>query len=214
MTFPDSWPYKVNLIYTIIILAENSLYLYPGYLVFSGQVEQEISSERIAGGMLLYIFGMVIVTGSDCHKYFALKYSTQQSNERTLIDSGFFATTRNPNYFGEVMVFSSLCFIVTDYKPWLVYGYIWLTHFRGNMLRKDGRLEKKAGFKEYKSRSNMFFFKFANSWIVTELIYINIVVFGIAVYLSGGMEEFMKNAHYLVKHELIPYVHRLQSVGN
>merc|ERR1719411_577921 len=58
-------------------------------------------------GMWLYSVGIFLMFGSDCQKHYTLLYR----KPRSLITDGFFTYTRNPNYLGEV-------FIYTAYAIW------------------------------------------------------------------------------------------------
>ena len=78
--------------------------------------------------------------GSDCQKYYVLKYKVP----RSLITDGFFAYTRNPNYFGEILIY-------TGYAVWsrslMVFGIFlvqWAMVFLPNMLDKDKSMSIQA----------------------------------------------------------------------
>lgn len=72
--------------------------------------------------MLLLIFGMFFVMCSDCQKYFTIQtIRASDPNREILITEGMFKSTRNPNYFGEIMALSSFCFLVNEVSPWIVY---------------------------------------------------------------------------------------------
>ena len=49
--------------------------------------------------MSSFTFGMMFHFGSDCKKHFTLRL------QRGLITDGFFSTTRNPNYLGEILIY-------------------------------------------------------------------------------------------------------------
>ena len=120
--FPDDFEERVTIIESIFITIINWLYLYPGYQMYSGKANNEPSHERIACSMLLMTFGMFLVMCSDCQKYFTLqairmkkaeerdnKEYIEKAEDRPIITEGMFSWTRNPNYLGEIITFSSLC---------------------------------------------------------------------------------------------------------
>ena len=51
--------------------------------------------------VLLYCVGMILMLGTDGQKYFTLQI------KRGLITNGFNALSRNTNYLGEIMIYSS-----------------------------------------------------------------------------------------------------------
>lgn len=204
--FPDGFEERVNILVAIIVIAMNSLYLYPGYLMFSFQANTEPSAERIAASMLMMVFGMFLVMSADCQKYFTVRAKRLSNpNDRSLITEGMFKWTRNPNYLGEIIVFSSFCNLVNETIPWLIYLGIWVTLFRSNMVEKDRRLKVKQGWEQYFKRSWMLFPKFSTCWCINSLIYLNIIAAVLAVHLSGGIENLIKNAIYMVNHNVYDF---------
>ena len=124
--FPDNFEERVTIIEGIIISVINGLYFYPGYQMYSRNANNNPSNERIACSMLLMTFGMFLVMSADCQKYFTLhamrlkrqeaegRNFIEKAEDRPLITEGMFSWTRNPNYLGEIMVFSSFCNITND----------------------------------------------------------------------------------------------------
>ena len=93
------------------------------------------------------LIGMFFHFGSDCQKYYVLKYKVP----RSLITDGFFAYTRNPNYFGEILIY-------TGYAVWsrslMVFGIFlvqWAMVFLPNMLDKDKSMSRYTEFKDWKA---------------------------------------------------------------
>jgi len=71
------------------------------------------------------------------------------------------------------------------------------------MMSKDSRLIKYPRSEEYFRRTWRLFPKFKQCWLINTLIYLNIAAVFFAIYVSGGMESFVKNIVYIVNHELI-----------
>lgn len=79
------------------------------YMAFSTFFLLEYSSqqnERIFWATLLTLLGSVIMAVSDVHKNIILKIRKGQ-----LIQDGLFSNTRNPNYLGEMMIYSGFAII-------------------------------------------------------------------------------------------------------
>ena len=82
---------------------------------------------------------------------------------RFLIDEGYFAITRNPNYLGEMLLYGSFASLCPRYEPWVVLAFVWGTVFQTFMREKDASLRSKArrsvnnpgGFEEYHSKSGL-----------------------------------------------------------
>jgi steroid 5-alpha reductase family enzyme len=74
---------------------------------------------------------------SDCQKYYTLMY------KKGLISTGMFKYTRNPNYFGEMMIYGSFAICVGNLKAFLPLIFSWGILFSMNMLIKDISLRKK-----------------------------------------------------------------------
>ena len=170
-------------IQAIFVLA---LYGYGDYLVCSRQTPQELSPERIMVCVVTYVVGTVLMNGSDGQKYFTLR------EKKKLLNDGFMKWSRNPNYLGEVLIYSSFALIPQRNEPWIVNGFMWATVFAAGMAQKDYSLSKKLGWDEYKSHSWILFFKFGGSAVLSLLIYG--VSFGILIFClqSGGIEKAVK----------------------
>ena len=89
--------------------------------------------------------------GSDAQKYFVLK------ERKGLIMDGFFATTRNPNYFGEVLMYIGWGVLSESPLPVGILLCFALFLFYPRMRRKDISLSRYPEFTNYKKRSNFFF---------------------------------------------------------
>ena len=77
-----------------------------------------------------------------------------------LIDTGLFARTRNPNYFGEVLIYSAFALAACGSAewwplPWAVNLLVWSVLFVPNWIVKDASLARHAGWAAYRERSGM-----------------------------------------------------------
>lgn len=101
-----------------------------------------------AVAIALYSFGMFLMMGSDCQKYYTLKAAPGK-----LITSGFFKYIRSPNYLGELFIY--MAFSMLTYSPW---GFIpsllfLLTGVLPNSAKKDSSMSRYPEFADYKARS-------------------------------------------------------------
>jgi protein-S-isoprenylcysteine O-methyltransferase Ste14 len=88
-----------------------------------------VAAAAVAG----YAAGVFLHFGADGQKHFVLAHR----RPRQLITDGFFAATRNPNYLGEILVYSSFCLLAQHWLPWAACATVWLGVFLPNMLRKE-----------------------------------------------------------------------------
>lgn len=129
-TFPDaSFQRKVTLLsFFIPWLVVIQPYCYGAYLLASRQAPQDPSPERVCSCVMIYVFGIVFMMGADGQKYFTLRV------KRGLLDDGFMKWSRNPNYVGEMMIYSSFALLVQRWEPWYVLGYMWTLIFMSRMV--------------------------------------------------------------------------------
>lgn len=97
----------------------------------------------------LHTLGVVTTIAADCQRHFSLKY------RKGLITGGMFKYTRNPNYLGEVMIYSSFAFLANHWAGWAIVAYATLTTFLPNMYNKDASISRHPGWDEYKAQSGL-----------------------------------------------------------
>mmetsp|Transcript_19677 Transcript_19677/g.14127 ORF Transcript_19677/g.14127 Transcript_19677/m.14127 type:complete len:184 (-) Transcript_19677:199-750(-) len=119
-------------------------YTWFGYLMVSGQASQYPSIERVAVCLLLYIFGELAMMVTHAQMYYTLRL------KRGLITDGMMKYTRNPNYCGEVMIYSSFAILINRWEPWFVLSYMFGFIFIYRMMLKDYSLSKKLGWEQYR----------------------------------------------------------------
>jgi steroid 5-alpha reductase family enzyme len=99
----------------------------------------------------LYSFGVFFHFAADMQKYTAL-----QVQPGHLISCGLFSSSRNMNYFGELLIYSGFGLLAVHWLPiailllWI--AVIWLP----NMRKKDASLSRYADFAAYQQRSKLF----------------------------------------------------------
>ena len=107
------------------------------------------SNWAITTSVSLFTFGMLYHYGSDCQKHFTLKL------KRGLITEGFFSTTRNPNYLGEILIYLGLAGLAGSLVPFALLGMVFFFVFYPNMQRKDQSMTRHEGYEKYKARTNL-----------------------------------------------------------
>src|ERR1044072_4099469 len=93
----------------------------------------------------LFVAGVFLPFVGDAQKFSALPLRPG------LLEDGPFARTRNPNYLGEVLIYSAYALMARHWLPWLVLAG-WWTFFARNMGAKDRSLARHPGWDEYRRR--------------------------------------------------------------
>lgn len=60
-----------------------------------------------------------------------------------LIRNGIFKLSRNPNYLGEIMVYSSFAILAENQLVWMLFIAIWISLFALRMILKENSLKLK-----------------------------------------------------------------------
>jgi len=101
--------------------------------------------------VLCFVVGAFFHFVSDAQKYFVLKHQ----QPRRLITDGMFALTRNPNYLGEILIYSSFNLLAQHWLPWVACGWVWSQAFLVNMLAKDASMSRYPEHAEWKRRTGL-----------------------------------------------------------
>jgi steroid 5-alpha reductase family enzyme len=144
--FEEKQPFLIGLIFIFLPLA--GYYAAP-YLLISRHVT--LTPPLTALVLVLYIFGIFLHYVSDAQKFYTLQ------NKKGLIEDGLFKYTRNPNYLGEIMIYSAYAIMSLHWLPFLVLSGWVFGFFVKNMLSKDKSLSRHSQFAEYKKRSGLLF---------------------------------------------------------
>tara|TARA_X000000368_G_scaffold139478_1_gene109687 strand:- start:13924 stop:14781 length:858 start_codon:yes stop_codon:yes gene_type:complete len=116
-------------------------------------------------GIVLFLIGFVIEVVADNQKS---KFRSLNENKDKFITTGLWAKSRHPNYFGEIMLWTSIALIalpslsgmqyLTLISP--IFTYVLLVHISGVRMLEDmgakkwGHLEN---YREYKSKTPRIF---------------------------------------------------------
>ena len=151
-TFPDrSWEAPASVPSFVVLYSLMALFwIAPALVVSSPPPPAEVTGVALC----LYVFGFFWLHTGDAQKYFSLRLRPNQ-----LIDDGLFSRTRNPNYFGELLIYSAFALSACGssrwwYLPWAVNLLVWSVLFVPNWLIKDRSLSRHPGWKRYRARSS------------------------------------------------------------
>jgi steroid 5-alpha reductase family enzyme len=148
--FPDrQWEKPTSLIFAIVGFASLCLYwVAPWLLTSRGVIDPPWC---LALCITIYILGIIFHLGADLQKYVALSYQPEH-----LIKNGFWSLSRNPNYFGEFLIYISFALLAMHWLPFLILG-VWVTfYWLPNMRKKDRSLSRYPDFAEYRLTTKFF----------------------------------------------------------
>lgn len=142
--FEEEKPFLVGVLFVFVPLA--SYYAAP-YLLISRYIEQP--PWRLGLVLFLFTAGLFLHFVSDAQKHYTLRIRPG------LIDDGLFARTRNPNYLGEILIYTAFATMAAHWLPFLVLACWVFGFFLRNMLAKDRSLARHPGFDDYRRRAGL-----------------------------------------------------------
>ena len=157
-TFPDrQWQRRTPWGGALVTWAFLSLYwLAPAILLLGtagvlspGDDWAPASPAVLAAAVALYAVGLALMVGADVQKNLTLALR----EEPGLIDDGFFARTRHPNYLGEMMIYGSFALVAGHWLPWVALAAVWGLVFVPNMLAIDASLARHPGYGAWRART-------------------------------------------------------------
>jgi steroid 5-alpha reductase family enzyme len=98
----------------------------------------------------LYAFGVFFHFASDMQKHTALTLRP------ALITDGLFALSRNPNYFGELLIYLGFGLLAMHWAPVAVIALFIAVYWLPRMRKKDRSLARYPDFATYKERTRLF----------------------------------------------------------
>jgi protein-S-isoprenylcysteine O-methyltransferase Ste14 len=148
--FPDKqWERMMPLWWLGVGWGALSLYWIAPWLILSGGLQSP--GWIMAASVGLFAFGLFFHFTSDMQKYTALALNPGQ-----LIASGLWKHCRNPNYFGELLIYSSFALLSLHWAPFLVIAAFVAFFWLPNMHKKDQSLARYPDFDEYQRHSKLF----------------------------------------------------------
>jgi steroid 5-alpha reductase family enzyme len=149
--FPDKqFEEQAKLSYGITIWSGLTLYWIAPWILVSGR-----SYPRPAwwAGMCvaMYSFGVFLHFASDMQKHMSLAH-----RRGTLLTDGLWRNLRNPNYFGELLIYLAFALLAAHWAP-LAALAVWIAAiWVPNMRKKDKSLSRYPEFAQYKAKSKLF----------------------------------------------------------
>ncbi len=150
LSFPDKqWEQECGIGYGLYIWGGLSLYWVTPWLIVSQGIEAP--AWAVGAIVAMYALGVFFHFASDMQKHISLQLRPG------LITEGLWARSRNPNYFGELLIYLSFALLAMRWMwvPMIVLalfvGIVWIP----NMRKKDRSLSRYPEFAEYKSRSKL-----------------------------------------------------------
>lgn len=148
--FPDkSWEAQCSIWYGAVIWASLSLYWIAPYLITS----QGLMAPAWLLGVSTAVFGVGVFYhfASDMQKHIALTYKPG------LITTGLWARSRNPNYFGELLIYGGFSALAMHWIPYVALALFFTAVWVPNMLKKDKSLSRYPEFEAYRKSSGLLF---------------------------------------------------------
>jgi len=105
------------------------------------------SNELLFTAIAMHTWGITWMIAADCQKHFQLKY------HKGLMTNGMFRYTRNPNFFGEILIYLSYAMLANHWLSWIVFAYAAI-YFYIRMLVKDGSISRYPEWEAYAASSS------------------------------------------------------------
>jgi len=140
--FDVTRPIWISLLFVFLPLG--GYYLAP-YLLASRHVT--LPAPAITAIIVIYVLGIFLHFVSDAQKYFTLRFGPR------LLTDGLFSRTRNPNYLGEIMIYTAFSALAAHWAPFVVVGLWVVFFFIPSMRAKDESLSRYPEFAAYKTRT-------------------------------------------------------------
>lgn len=143
-----SWEKPTRLPYGLVIWAALTLYWLAPWILCAQAIVAPLWWLCICTS--IFSIGVFFHFASDMQKHTELRLKPG------LITTGLWARSRNPNYFGELLIYLGFTLIPMHWAPLLallaMVVFVWIP----NMRRKDASLSRYPDFAEYKARSRLF----------------------------------------------------------
>ena len=141
--FEQPIPVLIGFVTPFLPLA--AYYIAP-YLLISGHIT--LPAWVFAVAPAVFTLGIFMHFVSDAQKHYTLKL------QKGIIDDGLFARTRNPNYLGEILIYSAYALLSWHWLPFVVLAG-WIVYFFRNMRNKDKSMSRHDTFAAYKKQTGM-----------------------------------------------------------
>ncbi len=151
MTFGDKqWEKVCPLWYGGVIWGGLSLYWIAPVLICWRNINAP--PWLIGTAVAVYSLGVFFHFASDMQKHISL-----QLNPGHLFEGGLWARSRNPNYFGELLIYFGFSVLALHWAPLASLALFFVAVWVPNMIRKDRSLSRHPGFAAWKKKSGILF---------------------------------------------------------
>jgi len=150
LSFPDKqWEQPCGIGYGLYIWGGLSLYWVTPWLIVSQGIEAP--AWALGAIVAMYALGVFFHFASDMQKHISLQLRPG------LITEGLWSRSRNPNYFGELLIYLSFALLAMQWMwvPMIVLALFIAIVWIPNMLKKDRSLSRYPEFADYKGRSKL-----------------------------------------------------------
>ena len=149
--FPDTrWEQRTSWLYGVVAAWGGlTLYWIGGWLVMARGVHAPGWYAALC--VAIYTVGIFFHFASDMQKYMAMRL-----NPGHLITDGFFALSRNPNYFGEMLIYLGFGLLAMHWLPVAILALWIVAYWWPSMLRKDRSLARYPDYAAYAARTKRF----------------------------------------------------------
>jgi protein-S-isoprenylcysteine O-methyltransferase Ste14 len=142
------WEERTSLWYGLVIWGGLTLYWIAPWLLTSRGIEAP--PWQLGLCVVLYSIGLFFHFVSDMQKHTALRLRPG------LVRDGLWAWCRNPNYFGELLIYLGFGLLARHWLPLVVIAlyvaFVWFP----NMRRKDRSLARYPEFADWKAQTSLF----------------------------------------------------------
>lgn len=142
------WEQKTGIGYGLVILFGLTGYWSAPYIILSTGFEAQPWYLGLC--IFTFVIGVFFHFTADMQKHITLTLRPGQ-----LITSGVWAKCRNPNYFGELLIYLGFTALAQHWFPLVWLGIIIAVIWVPNMIKKDKSLSRYDEFSTYKKQSKL-----------------------------------------------------------
>lgn len=145
--FPDKrWEAPVTNVWAVGLFGTLALYwVAPTLIMMNGT---QAPDWYISLCIAIYTFGIFLHYAADMQKDMVMKL-----RPRTLLKEGLWAKVRNPNYLGELLIYSGYGLLAMHWLPLVIIIAIVVIIWVPNMRQKDKSLSRYPDYADYKRQS-------------------------------------------------------------
>lgn len=148
--FPDKgWERPTSWRYALVIWGGLTVYWVAPWLLTARGVQAPPWYLGLCVAM--YALGVFLHFTADMQKYIWLRLRPGE-----LLTNGLWAHVRNPNYFGELLIYLSFALLALHWLPLVLLAAFILVYWLPNMRRKDRSLARYPEFATYRQKSKLF----------------------------------------------------------